>query len=261
MFHDLLGEDSKFLTDEENVSTHELFRQMTTIDDDGDTGLNSELKYLSFIRKVRDENPELFNKIKDLPKKIKIGRSGNDLELLTFFRKGYVKKFYISDEKETRDISFDDAIKIIETNEHERSIEINNKYYKLLKKNKESFDIFEENDGQDVFKEQETRKGTNNARDISQILKEVIKLSEITDEEQDKAYRLIQLLEDGEIPISYLKEAKKDSKLNIKGPGDLLPFYRRFVDNIPATYFDYEEKVIRNTDTPKEIVLSELFIK
>ena len=68
-------------------------------------------------------------------------------------------------------------------------------------------------------------------------------------------------LNDGEIPISYLKEAKKDSKLNIKGPSDLLPFYKRFVENIPETYFDYEENVIRNTEVPKEIVLSELFIK
>ena len=261
MFHDLLGEDSKFLTDEENVSTHELFRQMTTIDDDGDTGLNSELKYLSFIRKVRDENPKLFTKIIELPKKIKIGRNGNDLELLTFFRKGYVKKFYISDEKDTRDISFDDAIQMIETDKNEESIEINNKYYRLLKMNKESFNIFEENDGQDEFSEQESRKGTNNARDISLIIKEVLKLSELTDEEEDKALRLIQLLDDGEIPLSYLKEAKKDSKLNIRSTVDLLPFYKRFVDSIPETYFDYEENVIRNADTPKEIVLSELFIK
>ena len=261
MFHDLLGEDSKFLTEEENVSTHELFRQMTTIDDDGDTGLNSELKYLSFIRKIRDEDSELFTKIKDLPKKIKIGRNGNALELLTFFRKGYVKKFYISDEKDTRDISFDDAIQMIETTKEEKSIELNNKYYKLLKMNKESFNTFEETDGQDDFSEQETRKGTNNARDISLILKEVLKLPELSDEDEHKVVRLIQLLEDGEIPVSYLKEAKKDSKLNIKNTSDLLPFYKRFVNSVPETYFDYEENIIRNVDTPKEIVLSELFIK
>ena len=30
---------------------------MTTVDDDGETGLNSELKYLSFLSKIRDENP------------------------------------------------------------------------------------------------------------------------------------------------------------------------------------------------------------
>ena len=150
---------------------------------------------------------------------------------------------------------------MIETDTEEKSIEINNKYYKLLKMNKESFNTFEENDGQDEFSEQETRKGTNNARDISLIIKEVLKLPELTDEEQDKAERLIQLLDDGEIPISYLKDAKKDSKLNIRSKADLLPFYKRFVDSIPETYFDYEENVMRNTDTPKEIVLSELFVK
>ena len=261
MFHDLLGEDSKFLTEEENVSTHELFRQMTTIDEDSETGLNSELKYLSFIRKVRDDNPELFTKIKELPKKIKIGRSGNDDELLTFFRKGYVKKFYISDEIDTRDISFDDAIKMIETDKEEKSVELGNKYYKLLKKNKELFNKFEENDGQDEFSEVESRKGTNNARDISLLLKEFIKIPDTTDEEEYKSNKLIELLDDGEIPVSYLKDAKKYAKNNIHGPNDLRTFFRYFLNIIPDTYFEYEDQVTKKIETPKEIILSELFIK
>ena len=43
MFHDILGEDSKFLTDEEEVSTHELFKRMTTIVDEDDEEISSEL--------------------------------------------------------------------------------------------------------------------------------------------------------------------------------------------------------------------------
>ena len=262
MFHDLLGEDSKFLTDEENVSTHELFKRMTTVDDDGETGLNLELKYLSYIRKIRDENPKLFSKIKELPKKIKIARKRDELELLTFFRKGYVKKFYISNEKETRDVSFDDAILMVETNTDEKSLKVNNNYYKLLKENKNSFNNFEENDGQGEFSEQETRKGTSNAKDIIQIIKQILNLHELLDDEEDKANKLIKLLEDGEIPVSYLKEAKKDIKINIiKNNNDLLGFYRRFVRNIPETYFEYEEKMNNDNYIPKEIVLSELFIK
>src|SRR5699024_4056114 len=98
MFHDILGEDSKFLTSEENISTHELFKRMTTIDSDDEIGLNSELHYLRVIRDIRDKEPKLFDKIKNLPQKVKVGRNGENTELLTFFRKGYVKKFYLSNE-------------------------------------------------------------------------------------------------------------------------------------------------------------------
>ena len=91
---DMLGEDSKFLTDEEEISTHELFTRITsTIQDDEDEGINSELTYLKEIRKIRDENITLFNKIKNYPKKIKIGRGidARNKELITFFRRGYLK--------------------------------------------------------------------------------------------------------------------------------------------------------------------------
>src|SRR5574344_947247 len=139
MFHNMLGEDSKYLTDEEDVTTYELFQQMNHFDQEEETGLNNELKYLKYIRDVRDNNPEMFKKVKELPKKIKIGRRGDSNELLTFFRKGYIKKFYISNESNSDELNFDDAIKLIECSNEERTIDVNSKYYKLLKKNKEIF--------------------------------------------------------------------------------------------------------------------------
>ena len=50
----------------------ELFQQMNRFDQEEETGLNNELKYLKYIRDVRDNNPEMFKKVKELPKKIKI---------------------------------------------------------------------------------------------------------------------------------------------------------------------------------------------
>ena len=59
MFHDILGEDSKFLTEDEEVSTHELFRRMTTIIEDEDTYMFAKLESI-------DENPseEAENRLK-----------------------------------------------------------------------------------------------------------------------------------------------------------------------------------------------------
>lgn len=81
MFHDILGEDAKYLSDGEEFGSQELFNTLnsktayTGEDGEGD----SELKYLEMMRKIRDEQPDLFDKIKNLPKK---ARSGFKKEML-----------------------------------------------------------------------------------------------------------------------------------------------------------------------------------
>lgn len=260
MFHDILGEDSKFLTDAENISTHELFKRMTTIDDDEETGLNSELHYLKVIREIRDKEPSLFNKVKNLPQKIKVGRTGENTELLTFFRKGYVKKFYLSNESNCDELNFDNAIKLIETTKEEKSKEVNSKYYVLLKKNKKNFDDYENNIDGD-FEEVYQRKGKSNANILIMLLKEVLKQEEVlTNEEIDKCHKTIEILQNGELPPKILKEANKMQKLNIKTPNDLISFFKEFVTMIPNTYY---ESGVKNNDSEsgqKEVVLSELFM-
>jgi superfamily II DNA/RNA helicase len=260
MFHNMLGEDSKYLTDEEDVTTYELFQQMNHFDQEEETGLNNELKYLKYIRDVRDNNPEMFKKVKELPKKIKIGRRGDSNELLTFFRKGYIKKFYISNESNSDELNFDDAIKLIECSNEERTIDVNSKYYKLLKKNKEIFIKYENQDDEEFEKEART-KGSSNAKQLEAILKEVLKASsELSDEEIDKCNKTIRLLQDGEVPFKILKNGVKMAN-QIKTTKDLLPFFKDFVKSIPETYYEYEEDKSTKENTQKEIVLSELFVK
>ncbi len=93
MFHDILGEDAKYLTDGEEIGSQELFDTLnrkqayTGEEEEGD----SELKYLELMRVLRDEQPELFEKIKRLPKKARSGRSVEGLaadQLLSFFSIG-----------------------------------------------------------------------------------------------------------------------------------------------------------------------------
>ena len=260
MFHDILGEDSKFLTDEENISTHELFKRMTTIEEDEETGLNSELHYLRVIRDIRDKEPNLFNKIKNLPQKVKVGRTGEYTELLTFFRKGYVKKFYLSNETNCNEINFDSAIKMVETTKEESSQKINSKYYELLKKNKKYFENYENNSNGE-FDEVYQRKGKSNANALLLVMKEVLKLSNsLTLEEIDKCHETIRILQDGELPPKILKEANKSLKQNVKSPSDLIAFYKEFVGMIPNTYYDTNNKSNNDESIQKEIVLSELFM-
>lgn len=260
MFHNILGEDSKFLTEEENVSTHELFRRMTTLEDEDETGLNSELHYLKLIRDIRDKEPNLFEKVKHLPLKIKIGRNGEYNELLTFFRKGYVKKFYLSNDSNCDEVNFDTAIGKIKCEKEEQSIPVNSTYYSLLNKNKMTFENYE-NEENEEFSEFASRKGTSNSKNIILVLKEVLKRDDVlSDEEIDTCNKLIRLLQDGEIPSSTLKEANKMIKLNVKSPSDTIPFFKEFSKMIPNTKFELENNENRKERYQKEIILSELFI-
>lgn len=260
MFHDILGEDSKFLTDEENISTHELFKRMTTIDDDEETGLNSELHYLRIIRDIRDKNPKLFDKIKNLPQKIKVGRTGENTELLTFFRKGYIKKFYLSNDSNCDEINFDSAIKMVETTKDEVSYKISSKYYDLLKKNKKYFEDYENNSNNE-FDEVYQRKGKSNANKLILALKDVLKFNDIlTIDEIDKCHETIRILQDGELPFKILKEANKLMTNNVKSKSDLIAFYKEFVNMIPKTYYETNNNKKDEENVQKEIVLSELFM-
>ena len=57
--------------------------------------VDTRQKYINFIRNIRDKNEKLFDKIKNLPKKIKTAKSYNkENGVITFFRKGRFKRIY-----------------------------------------------------------------------------------------------------------------------------------------------------------------------
>lgn len=99
-FHDTLGEDYKYLSDEEVVSSQKLFEDLTSDFDQEEESTSPELAYLAIIRQIRDNDKVLFERIKRLPKKSKTGRYSNCIEgssTITFIRKGALKDFFISE--------------------------------------------------------------------------------------------------------------------------------------------------------------------
>ena len=58
-FHDTLGEDFKYLSDEEEVSSQKLFNDLNMDLDADEESANPELAYLAIIRQVRDNDVSL----------------------------------------------------------------------------------------------------------------------------------------------------------------------------------------------------------
>lgn len=261
MFHDILGEDSKFLTEDEEVSTHELFKRMTKIENSEDEEISSELSYLKIIRDIRDKDKELYEKIKNYPKKIKIGRRKENTDgLVTFFRKGYLKKFYFSNDSGTNEITFEQAIEYIKATKSEQSKKVKNNYYELLKCNKDAFELSEKEENNNEITSV-NKKGTSNVKNIIKILKECLRMeSRFTDIEIDNINKIINLLENGELPNRIVKEGNKAIK-KIVGINDIVKFYKELENMIPKVYLEQETKVeLNNKKTnrnEKEIILSE----
>jgi len=143
MFHYIMGEDAKYLSDGEIIGSQELFNTLNnkatyTGEDDSET---SELKYLTVMREIRDTNPALFDKIKKLPKQARSGMKGAtaEMQMITFFRLGNLKKFYLFDNGKSQEINFFDAVNLIECEPDEPRLPDPPNYFKILEINKSKF--------------------------------------------------------------------------------------------------------------------------
>ena len=167
MYHSILGEDAKYLSDGEEIGSQELFDTLnnkkvyTGEDQEGD----SELKYLEMMRRIRDEQPDLFEKIKLLPKKARSGYRKAGVEssqLVTFFRLGKLKKFYQNRRGKPEEITFFDAANLLECQPETYREKIPSDYYQLLETNKAQF-------SRDTAQDAEIEKGIGGRSNISYL--------------------------------------------------------------------------------------------
>lgn len=263
-FHDCLGNDGKFLTENEDVETYKLFGDTLYENlnrkkfyEEEDENEISELKYLSIIRDIRDNNKKLYEKIKSIPKKARSSKKhkvGNSL--VSFFRKGKLKKFLLANNKGTVELTFLDAVTLMECKENELKLKLPKEYFDFLIKNKEYFEqILEKSE-----EEKTSRRGRSNERQLIEILKSLRKESSFTDDDQNLRKRLLRAFEDGVIARVTVKNILREINYNklVDEPLKILATFRR---NISERFLDetIREKVVFGGK--REIILSEYLAK
>ncbi|MDR1452966.1 MAG: phospholipase D-like domain-containing protein [Candidatus Margulisbacteria bacterium] len=146
-FHETLGEDSKYLTGEEAPTSHELFgdalykrlNSKESLEDENNSE-ESELEYLRVIQDIRDKQPELFEKIKRIHKKARSAKTiKSGKQVVSFFRIGKLKKFYLADAANAKELQFFAAAKMFKCEPVTPKLSIPKDYYELLNKNKAAF--------------------------------------------------------------------------------------------------------------------------
>lgn len=210
-FLTLLGGDAALLTEGEPVESHELFNclisKKTLTGEDENEG--SELKYLQVIKNIRDKKPELFEKIKRLPKKARTAKIDNKKKesLITYFRRGKLQKFFIAvDKRDSQELDFLSAAGITESIIDEKKQKLPERFYELLEKNKKAFitATIEE------MAEPQSRRGRDSAVQILKILKATMKnTQQFTDEQELYLKKVFNQLEEGGLPKQTAKETLK----------------------------------------------------
>jgi superfamily II DNA or RNA helicase len=210
-FLTLLGGDSELLTEGEPIGSHELFDRLmskqTLLGEDEFE--ESELKYLQKIKTIRDEKPDLFDKIKRLPKKARSAKTNkeNSDSLLTYFRRGKLQKFYLADNKtDSLELDFMSSAKLLESTPNDKRQKVPEKYYELLSKNKEAF-IFTTTD--EIIEPRRTG-GRDSSVNVLRILKATMKnTQQFTEEQEAYLKKVIIQLEEGGLPKQTTKETLK----------------------------------------------------
>lgn len=244
-FLTLLGGDAAVLTEGEPVGSHELFNRLIskqTILGEGEI-VESELKYLNVIKDIRDKNPDLFGKIKHIPKKARSSKKDKEYvdSLLTYFRLGKLQKFFIvNGGQESQELDFLTSAKIfacLPKPQRRQECTINEKrqilppnFYDLLDKNK---DVFQEATSLELI-EPKHRRGRDSGAQILKILRATMNNSkQFTEDQEDYLRKLIRQLEEGAIPKQTTKRTLKalnELKADFINPFKVLAVVQR---NIP----------------------------
>lgn len=250
-FHDTLGEDFKYLSDAEDVSPKKLFKDLNKDMDADEGSTNPELGYLAVIRQVRDNDPQLFQQIKRLPKKAKAAKKTELLDedaTIGFIRKGALKTFFQTD-METKRLSFMEAIRIIQADPDEKKASIGSAFYEHFDKNSDAFDqmLVEE----EVVSTEKAMVTGNDAK-VIKLLKAMKNQPTFTDDQEEKLDILIKRWEDGEIPSKISKDVVKKSTI----VGDILELYYEILKLVPETYLEKKRRNHVKVDGEKQVILS-----
>ncbi len=259
-FIELLGADARLLTEGEEIKSHDLFSRLTSkktiTGEDGEE--ESELKYLGIIRDLRDKNPDLFEKVKRLPKKARTARlypAGQADSLVTYFRKGRLQKFYFSDDKSTQELDFLSAAKCLEVEQKTPRQGVGADYYELLDKNKKAFAMATTEE----MPETKMKGGRDSATFVLKILKsnQVKHFKGFTEDDESYVKEVINLIEEGGLPKQTAKTLVKELSKEINP----LKILAKLKTNIAPEFFKEPlAESAAQTSGPREVILSEYLV-
>lgn len=258
-FIEMLGNDARLLTEGEEVKSHDLFKRLTskkTITGE-DEDQQSELEYLKEIKAIRENNLDLYERIKKLPKK---ARSSKDVKarktnsVLTYFRKGKLEKFYISGARgESLELDFFEAVSLLKAKESDKRQGIGKDFYSMLEKNRDAFIL----STTEELEEPEAPKGRDARVNVLKRLKAIKNFQGFTEEDDEYLREVLRLVEEGALPKQTLKTLSQ----SLSEENNPMKILGKLKLNIAEEFFlETAGESAASTSGPREVILSEYLI-
>ena len=188
-FHAALGEDSQIYSTDESPESFGLFDK--NVDEERD----EKLRYLMWLRQLKEENPDLIKRINKMPLRARVGRKSKLIPMSTivFIRNKRRDAFtFIREDGSIEELTFLEVVKEFEARIEEKAIPLHDKHHEQVAKAIEAFSEKEE-ESKAVTKKVVTNQGPNEKKALS-YLDALVHAPNITDEEVEwieKAKRAI----------------------------------------------------------------------
>ncbi|MFV0188020.1 helicase-related protein [Empedobacter falsenii] len=260
-FHSALGEDSEIYSPDEEIQSFGLFEK--DVDEDKD----EKLGYLMELRKFKEENPEEYRRIKNLPLKARVGRKDRIKKMATiaFVRNTRRDAFYwVKENDEIEEMGFVEVAKEFRADPPEIAIPLHEKHHEQVALAVKDFDdkLKEELASSQVI---DTTQGPNEKRALA-YLDGFLTFPFISEEEKELIKAAKQAIKAAKFQklqreVNLLKKNAKAQKIK---PVDLLDAMIKILKNYPLN--QAEEQTITPVVTVKsfkkykpEIIISQSY--
>jgi superfamily II DNA or RNA helicase/HKD family nuclease len=259
-FHSALGEDSQIYSDEEIVESFGLFDKTAQEEKD------EKLKILLDLRKFKEENPELFKKIKNMTLRARTGRENAELQdtTIAFIRSEKRNSFvFIKGNSEPQEIeTFLKAEEFFRANKEEKSIPLTDNHHTQVEKGialfKQQLEIEKQTERTVVITQSPAEKAANSYLDA------IISLQLADNQEKELLILTKEAVSRGKFQklVKELSKLYKEIKKVSTPPAKQLEAVIKIAKNYPLR--ENEEKqepdiTTKNDKFVPEIIISESF--
>lgn len=257
-FHAALGEDSQIYSTDENPESFGLF------DKNIDEERNERLRYLMWLRQLKEEKPDLIKHIAKMPLRARTGRK-NDLipmSTITFIRNNRRDAFtLVREDGSIEELTFLEAVKLFEASMEDKSIPLHDRHHEQVAKAMEAFSAKDE-DSKATDKKINPSQGPNEKKAIS-YLDGFVNLPDVTKEESALIQKAKLAITTGRFQqlqrdVNKLQKATKNTPV---APAVLLGQLMEIISAYPLEHTgkDVVETKAGNKEQMPEIIISESF--
>ncbi len=262
-FHAALGEDSQIYSTDENPESFGLFDK--NLDEERD----EKLRYLMWLRKLKEDSPELIKRINKMPLRARVGRKSKLIpkSTIVFIRNKRRDAFtFIKEDGTLEELTFLEAAKKFEARVDEKAISLHEFHHQQVNIAIESF-ANQEEESKAITQKINIAQGPNEKKAIV-YLDGFTSIPNITDEELTLINKAKQAITTGKFQqlqrdVNKLKASTKKISIN---PVILLEQMIKIISSYPLDDVALKDETTQATDAIKvkkeivpEIIISESF--